>query len=86
MDYKKSYYILEMGVLGGAGITFIGLWLGNKWDTSIIGNVIALTGLAIMLTGIGQAFLFYKCPDCGKRFNIRDRQPRFCPKCGFKLE
>lgn len=86
MNYKKSYHMLIIGIWGGAVITFAGLCLGARSNTLIIGNFIAFTGLILILGGIGQALIFYKCPNCGKRLNIRGRHPNFCPECGCKLD
>lgn len=86
MNYKKSYCMLIIGIWSGAGISFAGLYLGVKSDTIIIGNFIAFIGLMLILGGIGQALIFYKCPDCGKRLNIRGQHPNFCPECGCKLD
>ena len=60
MDYKKSYFLLSIGVIGGAVLVFIGLSLSMK--IGFLGNVIALIGLAAMLGAIAQALIFYKCP------------------------
>lgn len=84
MDCKKSYFLLNTGVLGGAAIVFMGLGIGVK--SAALGNPIALLGLLAMLGGIGQAFLFYKCPNCGRRLNVRGRKPEHCPNCGRKLD
>lgn len=83
MDYKKSYTLLTAGILAGAAVVFLGLSISTKMG--VIGNVTAVIGLAAMLGGLGQAFLFYKCPDCGRRFNIRGRKPDHCPGCGRRL-
>lgn len=31
-------------------------------------------------------FILYKCPNCGRRLNIRGRKSNHCPGCGCKLE
>ena len=84
MDYKKSYYILQAGVLGGAVAVFIGLGLSMK--IVLLGNSIAFIGLAAMLGGILQALIFYKCPKCGTLLKIRGKKPNCCHGCGYKLD
>lgn len=85
MNYKKSYYILLIGIWSGFFTAFAGLYIESKADHLLIGKILALIGLILMLGGIGQALLFYKCPNCGKRLNIRGKQPHFCPECGYNL-
>ncbi len=84
MDYKKSYLMLQIGVLGGAVIVFIGLLLVSKGI--VVGNVLSVIGLVCMFGGLMQAFLFFKCPHCGRRFNIRGKRFSYCPSCGKKLD
>jgi len=84
MTYKQSYSLLRMGVIGGAIIVFIGLSLGA--NGLIIGNALSVVGLIAMLSGLGQALLFYKCPKCGRHFNIRGKRPDYCPECGNRLD
>ena len=60
MDYKKSYHLLQAGVLGGAVAVFIGLGLSMK--IVFLGNSIAFIGLAAMLGGISQALTFHILP------------------------
>lgn len=84
MDYKKSYHLLQAGVLGGAVAVFIGLGLSMK--IVFLGNSIAFIGLAAMLGGILQAFIFYKCPKCGTLLKIRGKKPNCCHGCGYKLD
>lgn len=84
MDYKKSYFLLSIGVIGGAVIVFIGLSLGVK--IGFLGNVIAFIGLATLLGAIAQALIFYKCPKCGTLLKIRGKKPNCCHGCGYKLD
>lgn len=86
MNYKKSYCMLVTGILSGVVMIFIGGCLEIRCGVAMIGNAIAVIGLMLMTGGIVQALIFYKCPNCGKRFNIRGRQPKFCPECGCELE
>lgn len=84
MDYKKSYTILTMGVMGGAVIAFVGLSIGTKM--ALLGNFIGAIGIISMLAGIGQTFVYYKCPNCKRPLNIRGKKPNHCPDCGYKLD
>lgn len=84
MDYKKSYTILNVSVIGGAVIVFIGLSIGTK--IVLLGNFIGAVGIISMLAGIGQAFVYYKCPHCKKPINIRGKKPNHCPDCGYNLD
>ncbi|MCI8848811.1 MAG: hypothetical protein HFF86_06000 [Oscillibacter sp.] len=87
MDYKKSYYLMSVGIWGGGIVVLIGMFLGTAGPgTMMLGNVIAGIGVAAMLLGIGQALVFYKCPHCGEKFNIRGKKPDYCPKCSCKLD
>lgn len=60
MDYKKSYILLQLGWICGISITFFGLWLSMKIE--VMGNILAFFGFIAMLSGIGQGFLFFRCP------------------------
>ena len=63
MNYKKSYFLLSIGVIAGAVVVFIGLGLGMK--IGFLGNVVAFIGLAAMLGGVVQALLFYRNQNKG---------------------
>lgn len=78
MNHQRSYLLLNGGILGGAAVVLMGL--GAK--IGLAGNLIAATGLAAMLSGIGQALVF---PGCGRRLNIRGKKPDYCPGCGGRL-
>ena len=84
MDYKRSYLVLKICVIGGAIISFIGCSLSMK--IGLFGAIVGVIGLAGMVYGLIQAVIFYKCPKCGKPFNIRGRRPDYCPCCGHNLE
>ena len=71
MNYKKSYCMLVTGIWSGVVMIFIGGCLEIRCGVAMIGNAIAVIGLMLMTGGIVQALIFYKCPNCGKRFNIR---------------
>ena len=85
MDYKKSYLLLSAGVWGGGIAALIGMFLETSNPSANLGQIIAGAGVAVMIAALLQAMIFYKCPYCGERFNIRGRKPDYCPKCGNKL-
>lgn len=47
---------------------------------------IACVGIILMLASLIQAFIFYKCPNCNKLFNIRGKKPKYCLEFGYKLD
>lgn len=86
MGYKKSYYLLTVGILGGAALAFTGLCLASYGIAVIFANAAAFLGVCLMLGGIVQALVFYRCPHCEKSLPIRGRKPDYCPFCGYKLD
>ena len=84
MSYKKSYFLLSIGVIVGAVVVFIGLGLGMK--IGFLGNAVAFIGLVAMLGGIMQALIFFKCPKCGMLLKIRGKKPNCCHGCGYRLD
>ena len=84
MSYKKSSFLLSIGVIAGAVVVLIGLGIGMK--IGFLGNVVAFIGLAAMLGGIAQALIFYRCPKCGTLLKIRGKKPDYCHSCGYKLD
>ena len=57
MSYKKSYFLLSIGVIVGAVVVFIGLALGMK--IGFLGNAVAFIGLVDMLGCIMLALFFF---------------------------
>ena len=84
ISYKKSYFLLSIGVIVGAVVVFIGLGLGMK--IGFLGNAVAFIGLVAMLGGIMQALIFFKCPKCGMLLKIRGKKPNCCHGCGYRLD
>lgn len=84
MSYQKSYFLLHIGLIGGAVAVFIGLSLSMKIGFS--GSAVAFLGLAAMMGGVVQALIFCKCPKCGTLLKIRGKRPNCCHGCGYKLE
>ena len=78
MDYRLSDRMMVSACAAGILIVM----LGNRRQSLMMSAV----GAAVMVLGILQALIFYKCPHCKKRFKIGSRRPSVCPYCGAKLE
>ncbi len=77
MDYQKSYLLFRIGLLLGLFVAAIGSAY-SRW--------MWLAGLVIVLASFMQAALFYQCPHCHQRLNLRTKKPHFCPECGGELK
>ena len=73
MDHRKSYKLMRIGIVAGAIIVFTGL-LVHAFP-------IFWTGIGIMVASTIQAWIFWKCPFCGRRLNVRGTRPDYCPFC-----
>ena len=84
IDYRMSLVLFNAGI----GCSVILLLVGGFIQMShpLPGNTICIIGFLPMIIGMIQALLFYKCPHCGQRFNLRGKLPAYCPHCGAKLE
>ena len=78
MDYRIS----ERAMVTSCAVGILIVMLGNRRQSLMMSAV----GAAVMVLGILQALVFYKCPPCTKRFKIGSRRPSVCPYCGAKLE
>lgn len=78
MDYRIS----ERAMVTSCAVGILIVMLGNRRQSLMMSAV----GAAVMVLGILQALIFYKCPHCKKRFKIGSRRPSVCPYCGAKLE
>ena len=73
MDYQKSYVLM---------------WLGDHRDSSsrerrsTCDQWLAAVGVLILLAGILQTFLFFRCPHCGGLWDTHGGVPHYCPHCG----
>ena len=77
MDYRIS----ERAMVTSCAVGILIVMLGNRRQSLMMSAV----GAAVMVLGILQALVFYKCPHCKKRFKIGSRRPNVCPYCGAKL-
>ena len=83
MDFKKSRMIMWVGFVIGILIALIGTSGGdvvtNHWIFGI--------GMVIFILSLLQAFVFYRCPNCGySLMNVKGNIPKFCPKCGEEIK
>ena len=78
MDYRLSERMMVSACAAGILIVM----LGNRRQSLTMSAV----GAGLMVLGLLQALIFYKCPHCKKRFKIGSRRPSVCPYCGAKLE
>jgi len=78
LDYNKSYLVISVGLWTGIVVGIIGALIE-------IGLIVYIS-IILMLGSLVQAFIFYKCPNCKKPFNIRGKKPKYCPECGCALE
>ena len=65
MDYRIS----ERAMVTSCAVGILIVMLGNRRQSLMMSAV----GAAVMVLGILQALVFYKCPHCKKRFKIYDR-------------
>lgn len=77
MNYKKSYLLFNSCLYLGLILCIISLML--KIDR------VGILGIIIFILGILQAEIFYRCPNCHRRLNVRGKKPKYCPECGFEL-
>lgn len=67
MDYQKSYVLMWVGIIAGFILAAVGGALAIKW--------LAAMGALILLAGILQTFLFFRCPHCGGHWDTRGGVP-----------
>lgn len=78
MDYNESYLVMHFGFWVGFLMGIIGLSSKIK--------LIAYLGIILLLASLVQGFIFYKCPKCNKKLNIKSKKPKYCPECGYTLK
>ena len=83
MDYRLSRKIMWIGI--DAGLVLLAASMCFKNEKIQVGLMIA--AVAVFALGILQAFLFYKCPECGCRLlKCKGGIPENCPECGVYLK
>ena len=78
MDFKASERCMFISC--AVGILLVAL--GNRRQSLMM----SVVGAAVMVLGLLQTLIFYKCPHCKKRFSIGAKRPKVCPHCGKSLE
>lgn len=78
MNYKKSYRLLNICLYSGLILCLTSLILKIDW--------VGMLGVIIIILGILQTAIFYRCPNCHKALNFRGKKPKHCSECGFELE
>lgn len=83
MDYKLSRMLMWIGIDGGMVLLAASMCFKNEaWVTGLM-----IAAAAVFALGILQAFLFYKCPECGCRLiKCKGGIPENCPQCGVYLK
>ena len=78
LNYKKSYSVKKTGVLIGLVVVSIGVLIKI--------GLIAYAGIILIVGSWLQAIIFCRCPRCEKNLDTRDKMPKYCPECGYKLD
>ena len=78
MDYRKSYLIYNICLYTGFVLCLISLMTQVNWP--------GIAGIVVLLAGMLQTVIFYRCPNCHAAFQIRGRRPKHCPECGHPLD
>ena len=78
MDYRLSERMMVSACAAGILIVM----LGNRRQSLTMSAV----GAGLMVLGLLQALIFYKCPHCGAHMRLRERKTGYCPECGEKLD
>lgn len=78
MDYKKSEKLFSVMCYVCIALVLVSTIMEIRW--------LSAAGLGVLVLGLLQMLLFYKCPHCGTRFSLRKKRPGYCPECGEKLD
>ena len=78
MDFKASERCMFISC--AVGILLVAL--GNRRQSLMM----SVVGAAVMVLGLLQTLIFYKCPHWKKRCSIGAKRPKVCPHCGKSLE
>ena len=77
MNLYTSYTLLNISYM----LTFMLCTASMLLDIPMLGFV----GVLVFLAGMIQAWIFYRCPSCGKRIPLYAGRPDCCPHCGARL-
>lgn len=78
VDYKKSGRMYFACLYLGLALVVASIFARAIWVT--------LAGGLVLIFGALQAYLFCKCPKCGKRISLKKGKPGFCSECDTELE
>lgn len=79
MSFRKSRML--MWIAFGAGLLLLAMAAGLSF-----GPLVA-AGAIVILAGMIQAAVFYRCPHCGASLlDVRGAIPEYCPRCGGRLD
>ena len=82
MNYRLSRLLMWVGIDGG--MVFLAASMCFKNEKIQIALMIA--AVAVLALGVLQAFLFYRCPECGCRLMMsKGGIPENCPQCDAYL-
>jgi len=83
MDFKLSKFLMNIGFVVGIFIMLTGIGIGNEKQIGIF----MVVGSVVFFTSLIQAFVFYRCPHCGKSLmDVRGGIPEYCHNCGISLK
>ena len=79
MSYRKTRTIMLAGLGIAVSVLLIAAVIDQMW--------LMVVGMIIMISGIIQFSIFYRCHYCGKSLTcIRGPIPECCPHCGKELK
>jgi len=79
MKYKRSFLLMWLTV--GIAVAMAVYEFVAKPEQTL-----ALAALGCILLGMAQTILFFRCPLCKKRWDVRRGIPKICPHCGKPVQ
>ncbi len=81
MNFRKSRDLMWIGFV----LAIIIIMIGGAYERMM--PYFTAVGVIIFFLSLIQAFIFYRCPKCGKSLmDVKGAVPDFCPECGGKLK
>lgn len=80
MNYKRSRKLFELCLVIGGPMAAAGSKKSNL--------LLACLGVSVLLVGVVQVWIFYRCPHCGAKLQFMGEGKNLdrCPKCSQKLD